>query len=392
MSDRIVPNHFNPIIEATPSVSVVIPSYNQGLHLEKAITSVLSQNFTQFELLISDDASPDNSWEIIQSLNDPRVRTFRQEKNLGPVGNLVFLIHESRGKYVALLNSDDYWLPGKLGKQVDFMEANPEFGACFTWADLVDDSGNKVSGSEAKWNDVFRQPNRSQAEWLRHFFYHGNCICHPSILIRRDIYSHIGFYNPALRQLPDFELWIRLVKHYPIHIIEETLVGHLRTGGNTSVSNTENAARNITELVEIFYDFFSDIPDELFINGFKSNFRHGQLSLTPEQLHCEKLFLLLEGGFERNAARSAAIRGFYESFRDSKFEQILREEFAFSVFNYYQLTGTDGFGYYWLQAMNQIKPSLSEIGLAARHHWRDTRIYNMIKAVVRQVRLILRQK
>jgi len=158
------------------------------------------------------------------------------------------------------------------------------------------------------------------------------------------------------------------------------------------VSNTENAARNITELVEIFYDFFSDIPDELFINGFKSNFRHGQLSLTPEQLHCEKLFLLLEGGFERNAARSAAIRGFYESFRDSKFEQILREEFAFSVFNYYQLTGTDGFGYYWLQAMNQIKPSLSEIGLAARHHWRDTRIYNMIKAVVRQVRLILRQK
>jgi glycosyltransferase involved in cell wall biosynthesis len=390
MSGRIMPDNFKTSTGSTPLVSVVIPSYNQGMYLEKAVQSVLLQSFTDFELLISDDASPDNSWEIIQRVNDPRLRIFQQEKNLGPVGNLVFLIKESRAKYVALLNSDDYWLPGKLCKQVDIMESDSKLGACFTWADLVDDAGNIITGYEATWSDVFRQSNRTQAEWLRHFYFHGNCICHPSMLIRRDIYSHLGFYNPALRQLPDFEMWIRLVKYYPIHIIEETLVGHLRTGENTSAINHENIARNITELLEIFGDFFRDIPDELFIAAFKANFRRKDVSLTPERLRCEKLFLLLDGGFEKNAARSAAIRGFYKIFRDSRLEQILLHEYGFSVFHYHQLTGTDGFGYCWLQAMNQIKPSLYEIGQAAKHHWRDNGMYKLIKIIAHKFRLISR--
>lgn len=390
MSGRIMPVNFKAITDKTPLVSVVIPSYNQGMYIEKAIQSVLLQDFTHFELLISDDASPDKSWEIIQRIKDPRLRIFQQQKNLGPVGNLVFLIKESHGKYVALLNSDDYWLPGKLSKQVDIMESDSKLGACFTWADLVDDAGNIITGFEATWSDVFRQPNRTQSEWLRHFFFHGNCICHPSMLIRRDIYSHLGYYNPALRQLPDYEMWIRLVKHYPIHIIEETLVGHLRTGRNTSTVNHENSARNITELLEIFDDFFRDIPDELFIAGFKANFRRKDVSMTPERLRCEKLFLLLDGGFAQSAARSAAIRGFYESFRDSRLEQTLLNEYGFSVFHYYQLTGTDGYGYCWLRSMNQIKPSFSEIGQSARHHLRDTLIYKLIKTIARQLGLISR--
>ncbi|MGD9900528.1 MAG: glycosyltransferase, partial [Calditrichaceae bacterium] len=218
-------NHSNDIHYVAlpkPLVSVVIPSYNQGKYIEKAINSVLTQDFDNFELLISDDASPDNSWEIIQRFEDPRIRTYRQRKNLGAVGNLVFLIRESRGKYVALLNSDDYWLPGKLDKQVEIMESDPELGACFTWADLVDENGNTITGIEEIWSDVFRQPNRTQAEWLNHFFFRGNCLCHPSMLIRRDVYRHMNYYNPALRQLPDFEMWIRLVKHYPINIIAQT--------------------------------------------------------------------------------------------------------------------------------------------------------------------------
>lgn len=373
-----------------PSVSVVIPSYNQGLYIEKAINSVLSQDFTDIELLISDDASPDNSWEIIHRINDPRLRIFKQRKNLGPVGNLVFLINESCGKYVSLLNSDDYWLPGKLGKQVDIMESDPKLGACFTWADLVNEAGDVITGVEAMWSDVFRQANRTQAEWLSHFFFRGNCICHPSMLIKRDVYRHLGFYNPALRQLPDFEMWIRLIKRYPIHIISETLVGHLRTGDNTSALSQKNTARNLNELVEIFYDFFRDMPEELFVAGFGTHFRLKEASMTPERLHCEKLFLLLDSGFAQPAARAAAIRGFYESFRDAKLEETLRNEYDFSVFHYYELTGTAGFGYTWLQAMDQIKPTLSEIWQATRRHWQDNRIYKLIKRIARQWGLIAR--
>lgn len=381
------------IIETTvirPLVSVVIPSYNQGMYIDKAINSVLSQSFSDIELLISDDASPDNSWEVIQRIDDHRLGTFKQQKNLGPVGNLIFLIKESRGKYIALLNSDDYWLPGKLGKQVDIMESDPKLGACFTWADLVDEAGHVITGIEATWSDVFRQPNRTQAEWLNHFFFRGNCLCHPSMLIRRDVYSQLGFYNPALRQLPDFEMWIRLIKHYPINIIEETLVGHLRTGGNTSTLNHENTARNLTELVEIFYDFFSDMSDELFVDGFGTHFRLKGVSLTPERLQCEKLFLLLDSGFAQPAARSAAIRRFHNIFNDSRMEQTLLSEYSFSIFNYYQLTGSAGIGHYWLQAMNQIKPSLSEIWQATKLQWQDNSLYKLLKKVARHLRLIAR--
>jgi hypothetical protein len=185
-------------------------------------------------------------------------------------------------------------------------------------------------------------------------------------------------------------MWIRLVKHYPIHIIGETLVGHLRTGGNTSALSHENTARNLTELVEIFYDFFRDMSDELFVAGFDSHFRLKGVPMTSERLHCEKTFLLLNGGFAQPAARAAAIRSFYESFRDAKLEETLRNEYGFSVFQYYELTGTAGFGHSWLQAMNQIRPSLSEIIQAIRHQWQGNRIYKLTKKIARQLGLISR--
>lgn len=369
-----------------PLVSVVIPSYNQSSYIEKAINSVLSQDFVDIELLVSDDASPDNSWEIIQRIKDPRIRTFQQKRNLGPVGNLVFLIKESRGKYVALLNSDDFWLPGKLGKQVEIMESDSKLGACFTWADLVNESGDIITGAEAIWSDVFRQPNRSQAEWLSHFFFCGNCICHPSMLVRREVYSQLGFYNPALRQLPDFEMWIRMVKHHPIYVIQETLVGHLRTGVNTSVLSAENSARNLTELSEIFYTFFRDIPDDLFIAGFESHFRLKGVQMTSERLHCEKLFLLLDSGFAQAAARSAAIRSFYDSFCDPELEQILLNEYIFSVFDYYQITGKSGFGYFCLQATNQKTLTLCACATDFGHVWRNGLINKFAKKVIRLLR------
>lgn len=368
-----------------PFVSVVIPSYNHGKFIEKAINSVLFQCFSDFELLISDDASSDNSWEIIQRFRDPRIRRFRQERNLGPVGNLVFLIKEARGKYVALLNSDDYWLSTKLSKQVAVMEADPRLGACFTWADLVDETGCRVTGVEEMWNGVFRQPNRSQPEWLRYFFFNGNCICHPSILIRRIVYNHLGFYNPGLFQLPDFEMWIRLVKKFPIRIIEESLVCHLRTGVNTSAHTPETIARNLTELLEIFEGFFQDVSDEFLIVAFGEHFRLKGVPMTADRLKCEKLFLLLDGGFAKPAAQAAAIRGFYQSLCDPEIERILANEYHFSVFDYYQLTGKSGFGHFCLLATNQVKPSLLEIGHAVWQHLRKNCLYKYSKKIGRRL-------
>jgi hypothetical protein len=141
-------------------------------------------------------------------------------------------------------------------------------------------------------------------------------------------------------------------------------------------------------MVEIYDGFFRDIPDALFVDGFKDHFRLKGVTMTPERVRCEKLFLLLDSGFAQGAAQLAAIRGFYLNLRDPKIEQILLNEYGFSIFNYYQLTGTAGYGHCWLQAMNQVKPSLSEIWKAAKHHWRDNRIFKLTKRVVRKLRLV----
>lgn len=354
----MLPSESDTSIDAgrAPLVSVVVPSYNHAKYISKAVGSILAQDFFDFELLISDDMSLDNSWDVISGFDDPRIRSFKQEKNLGPVGNLVFLIRQARGKYVALLNSDDAWYPSKLSKQVAILETHPQLGASFTWADLVDDQGLEISGPEAIWNDVFRQPNRSQGEWLRHFFFNGNCICHPSMLARKEIYDELGFYNPGLKQLPDFDMWIRLVKKYPIHIIEENLVAHLRDGNNTSAVSPENSARNLTELVEIFGSYFDGVSDEIFVEGFGKEFRLKGVPATPARLKCERLFLLLDSTFAHAAGRAAGLSSCIKNLADPEFERVLRDEYMFNVFDFYRLTGQAGFGHYMMQAHSAPAP------------------------------------
>ncbi|QAX82159.1 glycosyltransferase [Candidatus Pseudomonas adelgestsugas] len=372
--------------DSIPLVSVVVPSYNYAKYISKAINSVINQSFSNFELLISDDCSLDNSWEVICNFNDPRIRTFQQEKNLGPVGNLIFLIQQARGKYIALLNSDDTWYPLKLSKQVMILTAQPKLGACFTWAKLVNETGKGISGPEVIWNDVFRQPNRTQAEWLKYFFLKGNSICHPSMLVRKEVFDKLGYYNPGLRQLPDFDMWIRLVKQFPIYIIQENLVTHMRSGNNISAVSLENSARNLTELVEIFSLFFESLADEVFTDGFSEYFKLKGVPVTQARLEAEKFFLLLESAFVQASGKAAALSWFIKRCTNPEFERVLRDEYMFSIFDFYQITGQAGFGHFFMaanQAPIPISTSVDEINI---NTLKQGRIIYFLKCIVRHLR------
>lgn len=116
------------------SVSVLIPSYNHSAYIASTIQSVLNQSFSDFELLIRDDCSTDNSSEIISGFSDSRIRAFLSEKNVGVVRSLNFLMEQAKGKYLAILGSDDLRMPEKLEKQVAFLESHPDIDCCFSWA------------------------------------------------------------------------------------------------------------------------------------------------------------------------------------------------------------------------------------------------------------------
>lgn len=209
----------------TPKVSIILTSYNHGPYLGEAIGSILNQTFEDFELIVWDDASTDNSWEIITSYTDSRIRAYRNDINIGPVHGVNKAIFEiARGQYIALHHSDDVWLPAKLQKQVEYLDQHPEFGAAFTYVQVIDEYGAPLQDVTNFYYSIFRQPNRTRWQWLRFFFFSGNALCHPSILIRKECYEQCGGYDERLAQLPDFDMWIRLLFKYDIHILQEELI------------------------------------------------------------------------------------------------------------------------------------------------------------------------
>ncbi len=203
---------------------MIIPAYNHEKFVAQAIDSVLQQDFQDFELLITDDGSQDRTAGIIRGYTDPRIRFFPFEENQGACVAVNHALEQVQGEYVAILSSDDVFIPEKLGIQVAFLDSRPDIGAVFTEPRFIDENGNPFEDPSHPYANLFSQPNRSRFEWLNHFFYKKNCLCHSTILIRTECYRTIGTLNPCFAQLPDFEFWVRLCQHYEIHIMQEKLL------------------------------------------------------------------------------------------------------------------------------------------------------------------------
>lgn len=316
----------------TPKLSVIIPSYNHQDYIGEAIESVLSQDYTDFELLIADDKSSDNSINVIKKYKDKRIKTFFLTENIGPTKILEFLINNSSGEYIALINSDDIWCQGKLSKQIEYMDSHKDCAVCFTWADFVDENGNPLANDGTLDLNTFIKKNRPQHEWIRRFYFKGNCLCHPSILIKKSVYENLGYYNGAYRQLPDFDYWIRVCENYNIHIIEEVLVNHRRTVGeneNTSAVSFDNTIRIISEISNIFVSMFNRIDDKLFIKAFKDDFINKNAT-SKEELICEKYFLLSNHPAFGSLLKNQACQYFMHHYIKDSVAQCFKEKYNYT--------------------------------------------------------------
>jgi glycosyltransferase involved in cell wall biosynthesis len=153
-----------------PKVSVIIPSYNHEKYVREAIQSVLEQTYQDFEIVITDDGSRDRTVSIIKSFTDPRIKLFYFPKNRGAAVAVNHCIAEASGEFIALLNSDDAFVPKKLEKQVEFLDKNPKIGAVFSYAQFIDEDSKDITNTEHHYAKVFLQQNRSRFEWLNYFF------------------------------------------------------------------------------------------------------------------------------------------------------------------------------------------------------------------------------
>jgi len=333
----------------SPLVSVLLASYNQERYLRSAIECVLMQSFTDFELLISDDASSDDSRKIIETYKDARIRTHFFNENQGSVLNTRYLCSHARGKYIAFIGSDDLWLQGKLEKQVACMEADPDIGVCFTWANTVDENGTVLTKEQVSYSEIFLQHNQSRGKWLRKFFYEGNCVAHPSAMIRADAYRSVAPHSVALRQIPDFDLWIRLAKRYDFFVVNEILTQNrmmIQSAGNISAVTSSTIIRNMNESMLIIETFFDDMDDDVFIDGFGDLFRKKQGPWTHTELECEKAFLLCKGNYLKLASQIEGFSCLRTLLDDDESRATLEETYQFRDRDFFTMTGSDGLGAY----------------------------------------------
>ncbi len=314
-------------------ISVLIPSYNHEPYIAQAIDSVLNQTFQEIEVLIGDDCSTDHSRDVINSYTDSRIRKFFYDSNCGGSENLNKLIGLANGEYIAILNSDDYWEPDKLEKQYQFLESHKDYAACFTWVQYINKHGEKTFPE----TNVFIQKNKSQAEWLQYFFTKQNCLCHPSILIRRHIYDEIGKYNVRCRQIPDFMLWIKLVKKYPIYVMPEPLVNFrwLDEGKNTSGFSIGNMNRTYQEYHMLAEEAFDDCPLEMLQEAFNINKKK---CLKSDVLYAyEKNMILFNSNVLGNMGKLVAYSNIGKLLEDEKNRDLLKEEYDFDINSFYKM-------------------------------------------------------
>ena len=181
----------------TPAVTVLMPVYNAEKYLHEAIESVLKQTFIDFEFLIIDDGSEDESEKIIRSFDDPRIVFVKNEKNLGIAKSLNRGVELARGEYVARMDADDISLPERLQLQYEFMRAHPEVGLC----------GGAVRGFGARARED-RYPEKE--EEIRAQLLFNAAFAHPAVMIRRTLLLKKR-YREVYEGAEDYDLWTRCV-------------------------------------------------------------------------------------------------------------------------------------------------------------------------------------
>lgn len=320
-----------------PTVSVIIPSYNHEPYIEECLESVLHQTFQDFEIVITDDGSTDGTVEKIMRFTDPRIKIFRHTKNQGACIAANNCLNNAQGQYIAMLSSDDVWMPEKLQIQVDFLRAHPEIHAVFSKIHWIDEESKPINDPDFFYKDVFNVENRSRFEWLYHFFYGGNCLCHPSSLIRREVYDEVGQFNPCMANLPDFDLWVRLCLHYEIFVLDQKLINfrHFRNEENASGDNITNGTRVWYEARKILDHYFSITRPEEFVKIFPESATYGEFSAEDIPFILGKL----ASSTDLNYKILWGLDAIYKQLQDAENAERICQKFGFTYLDLIKLTG-----------------------------------------------------
>lgn len=235
------------MMESRPRVSVITPTYNRADFIGEAVESVLAQTLGDFELLVVDDGSTDNTREIMQPyLEDPRVHYFEQE-NRGQSGARNTALAQAKGEFICFLDSDNTWEPDKLERQLVVMELHPEVDIVYGDIITINEQGDEISRDNMR-----RYSGRIVALLLRDNFVSIN-----TSMIRRHCFDEVGNFDETERFATDYDLWLRFSAHYRFHYLPAYLT-HYRMMENQLSSDKTNRFRANQRALNHFLDQHPD--------------------------------------------------------------------------------------------------------------------------------------
>ena len=211
-----------------PLVTVLLPVYNNE-KINICIDSVLNQTFKDFELLIIDNASTDNTVKVIKKYKDPRINLVVNKQNIGPTGSLNKGVTLAKGKYIARIDADDLILPERLQKQVDFMENNPEYGIVGSWTKHIDEEDNL-----SNYTNKLCTTDKGVKAYLmiQSPFYH------PAVMLRTSVLKENNLnYDLNIKVAVEYKLWNEILKHSKGSNLNEVLTYYRVSSNSLSHAN-----------------------------------------------------------------------------------------------------------------------------------------------------------
>lgn len=242
-----------------PKVSILMPVYNAGKYISQAIESIISQSFKDWELILINDGSTDNSESIIMQYEDSRIYYIKNTENLQLIKTLNKGIDYCDGQYIARMDADDICLPDRLKQQVDFLDHHPDYLICGTSAIVVDNDGVKTG----------KIHNLTDNNYLQISLLFSPSFIHPSMMIRKEILQQ-NRYDEAYKHVEDYELWCRIAQQGKIANIGRELLKY--RWHNTNISVVNNRAQD-------------ELKDKIIKDGLK------RLDIVPteKELFCHKI-------------------------------------------------------------------------------------------------------
>jgi glycosyltransferase involved in cell wall biosynthesis len=220
-------------------ISIIVPTYNRCDFLKETIESILNQSFQDFEIIITDNDSSDDTEKVVRLFNDERIIYKKNEKNIGSVLNYNEALKLATGEYIHLFSDDDRMLDDCLDKKVDILNRYPNVGIVHSDINIIDQNGAVTSNEHYSFK-IYKKMGRKHmvskafdGRAYHKYLFVNNIVCMPAVMMRRTVIDKIGYFDGELSYIVDWQYWLKASLFFDFYYINQKLISYRVHSSNT---------------------------------------------------------------------------------------------------------------------------------------------------------------